>query len=788
MSEEVIKSDNKSILTTVEKKRFTTASESFIKGASPFLQTYLKQVTSIVDIKGLKEKLQNKLEDQTEELEEKQEQEKEMNKASNVIKSIMFVSVGILGGYLLFKDKMSGVLDKFKKAIDELDHLLNTTGNVLGRVEDFIRKITPDFSLTSFAKNIAFSVGWVLDTAIDLLAKGFQFFFLGGTQETGDQNVFVYLCKKILNQTAKNINEKSSLMKVLKLFGIEMKISVDTRVNLKKYVKFGGQMRREMKEMTDVGMGFLRSQGTLTRYLPEVHWAGLGGDEITRMLFSKWEYGQMINPEARHYWGADVKDSKGFEHFDNIDSDVWYGGGLGQKMSDLVKLAVEDAGGFVADNVRTDMLQKTFPSYDVGMRRLNNQWNSIKNLKIDSDGNLLQNTYYRGDDRVTKFYNLKNQISIPHGISNPVLEEMIQKMRDRANELNENRLTIYDIACLVYMATVSKLLNYWFNANQASSTYITDIQSGKTMYNNVGSTHLERNPFFMMRQRLRKSAQYNQMKQSFVQRTKELIMSGGVGVDQAFESLDYILGQWGRGYQMFKHLDLATMNVIDFGWLQLQVSQGFDRMHNAKRQYTLMAGGKNRVRIQNQSVTNSRPKTHTVERNIKEQRQQAEKENKQIYEWQSTNKVFGQIIYYNVQIFRKRVLTLRQRDKLMKQFKQVFEVFLDKCSVKSEKIELTDKQMEVLIKFAAKEYPNITKSDFIKNVRNQSNISTTGKSQQQKKAQAAKAFYIESCHLEGSMVSPFAIEMFEKDIAAARTKHNVQLHSNAATKFGFNKL
>ena len=748
-----------------------------------------------------------------------------MDKASNVIKTIMFVSIGILGGYLLFKEKMEAVVGKFTAAVKDLEQLLDPHGNILGRVQKFIRRVTPDFSLTGFASAISLAVGYGLQTIINSIAFGLDFLFRGDTQDADNSNVFVYLCRRILSRTAQNITEKSTLMKVLSLFGIKMTISVDTRINLKKYIKFGGVMHDQMKEVSEIGTSFMKGR-KIKRYLPNVTFSL--GDENTGMIGTDWQLGWR-NAPARWMWGANM-DKSDYEdapagarryYYDSIDKDYWESTeekeGIGQKMANMLKIAVEDAGGFVADNIRTDNLQMSFPDYNTGMSRLSSYWGEIKDLYIDSDKNQLEYTYYRGlesDDGQnagrTQLWDLKRLIQFHYNTTNPSIMTMQQKMRKLADEIvrDEETITIYDIARLMYMATVSKLLRFYLDKNKGNQSFIDDLSSGKMMYYgdstydaNGGyvAKQLRKNPFLLMRQRLKHSAKYNQMKDSFVQRTKEKVMSGGLGISEAFKFLDFIFQKWQLGLQMFKGLDFAEMNVIDFGWWRTKTMDGLRELRNAKRHYQLRLNG-NSVRI-NDYEDISGTKSYVIQKNIREQKSAAKDKNTQYFQWESTNKIFGQIIYYAVESYNKRKVILRQRYELINDFRQVFDIFLSNYSLKDgDKIVLTDKEFAVLVKYANNQYTFQGKkfkldSSFMTRVSNQCEIKADTSTSAELDAAIAEMNKIQKdvvIYSAGGAAGLYTYNEIlgkaSEKVKSARARNDDRIETEAVTKFGFGKL
>ena len=386
---------------------------------------------------------------------------------------------------------------------------------------------------------------------------------------------------------------------------------------------------------------------------------------------------------------------------------------------------------------------------------------------------------------------------------------MQQNMRKLANAIvrDEETITIYDIARLMYMATVSKLLRFYLDKNKGNQSFIDSLSKGETMYygdksydaNGYAMRQLRKNPFLLMRQRLRHSAKFNQMKDSYVQRTKEKVMSGGLGISEAFKFLDFIFQKWQLGLQMFKGLDFAEMNVIDFGWWRTKTADGLRGIRNAKRHYQLRLNGNN-VKI-NDYMDVTRAKSYEIQKNIQYQKEIAKDSNTQYYQWESTNKIFGQIIYYAVESYNKRKIILRQRYELINDFRQVFDIFLTNYSLKDgDKIVLTDKEFAVLVKYANDEYTFQDKkfkldSNFMSRVTNQCEIKSDTSTSAELDAALAELNKIQKdvvIYSAGGAPGLYTYNEIlgnaSERVKAARARNEARKETEAVTKFGFGKL
>lgn len=260
------------ILTQLQKKRYKTSAESFIKGASVFLQQYHKTITSIIDLQQIKRKYvvgfkQKEVQEKQQDEEKKKIQNKKSSFISN-FKHILIIGGVTLASFFIFKSKIQGI---FKEQTDKLGVFSKTFSKPIQYLLNFDRMITQQTGHSILSQMGSFIFDG-FSSAVSKMASGFSYglnLFLN-SQVSFQDGKRQCLPVRIVNQTANlvmaDISEKSNLLKVLQHFGFSLGVSVFKRPKLVDYFKYGPGATSQMTKLLDQMQTTLKNEESMIRY------------------------------------------------------------------------------------------------------------------------------------------------------------------------------------------------------------------------------------------------------------------------------------------------------------------------------------------------------------------------------------------------------------------------------------------------------------------------------------------------------------------------------------------
>lgn len=626
------------ILSIVQKKRFQSASQNFIKGASPFMMQYFDSINKIVDIKGLGEKFGKLIGKQEKQLQQTKEQVQKQKKGNGYLVVLGAAGTLMIGGYLFLRSKFNQLENLIRKPL---------TSQEAASLDVVFRKIKqedPTWSQRKFQLNLQNKLTPYCLEIIDMIYRGFNLLLndsavnLSGIPE----NVFAYILRKVTQQQVAQVIENNKFTGIVEMFGLQLRRSIDKRPILKNYIAYGNQVMHRMQFLSGqlaalvTGHRHRYHYGSSTKLMMgNTDWfsdvnIGRSHAMFVRGLDSNYNFGvqrdDITVEEAREIArrdGVDFERSGGMNmYYEPIDRDTWFDQNLQGEVTLFLRSAVERHAPNVFKNVTTGFLSST-----VTAKMFTDEIAAIKtsfNLLIakDSDFEILRKATYRysydsstqatlQDDTVRRLYRHYNQIykqfSSYNGISrNYELWDAVRKQHNEIYSWGEHNFTVQRLGILIF---VDSFLTVYMSRIKQQNIFQDDLRD-----------HYQGNSSDITSMKKRLMAQYGMSLQKIgaIHRLNEGLTKEYITIDQYLNQIKGYLNDLREGKGLFEWINLEVLNQFD--WRDLDKYK-YSFLHTHKK-YAL-----------NQSVTNSTIKTmHLSTSGSLDQSLQQKNEDNHVYE------------------------------------------------------------------------------------------------------------------------------------------------------------
>ena len=626
------------ILSIVQKKRFQSASQNFIKGASPFMMQYFDSINKIVDIKGLGEKFGKLIGKQEKQLQQTKEEVQEQKKSNGYLVVLGAAGALMIGGYLFLRSKFNQLENFIKNPL---------TTQETASLDVVFRKIKqedPTWSQRKFQLNLQNKLTPYCLEIVDMIYRGFNLLLndsainLSGVPE----NVFAYILRKVTQQQVAQVIENNRFTGIIELFGLQLRRSIDKRPVLKNYIAYGNQVMHRMQflggQLASLVTGHRHRYhyGSSTKVmLGNTDWfsdwnIGRSHAMFVRGLDSNYNFGVQRDDitleegiEIARRDGVDFEKAGGMNMFyEPIDRDTWFDLDLQGKVTTFLRSAVEDHAPNVFKNVTTGFLSST-----VTAKMFTNEITAIKTsfnklIAQDSSFEILRRATYRysydsttqailQNDTVRRLYRHYKQIydkfSSYNGISrNYELWDAVRKQHNEIYSWGEHNFTVQRLGILIF---VDSFLTVYMSRIKQQNIFQDDLRD-----------HYQGNSSDITSMKRRVMTQYGMSLEKIgaIHRLNEGLTKEYITVDQYLNQIKGYLNDLREGKGLFEWINLEVLNQFD--WRDLDKYK-YSFLHTHKK-YAL-----------NQSVTNSTIKTmHLSTSGSLDQSLQQKSEDNHVYE------------------------------------------------------------------------------------------------------------------------------------------------------------
>ena len=288
---QIIKTDVKPILTSIEKIRFSQASYHFIQGMSKHIQTFIKDVKELVDVRQVKTTYQNHYTQSAKKYVQRfNDLRKEIEKRRNkVIKPLLI----IIGGAYLFKKAMQAAQKKFSK---QMEVFKTFVGDIyqLGKISSkVILDYTKLWTIRVFGKELDISdfLYQIIKSIPSMLAGMFNFICHGLDWLFNNSDIFQSIIIDVALR-AYNASFQTSWYWVLSLIFSKANIRRNERINSIGFARYGPKAHGEISKYISLYETTFRRDNSYTKWHYNIEHKGethkayikTGGDKMNSLL------------------------------------------------------------------------------------------------------------------------------------------------------------------------------------------------------------------------------------------------------------------------------------------------------------------------------------------------------------------------------------------------------------------------------------------------------------------------------------------------------------------------
>lgn len=262
---QVIKTDVKPILTSIEKIRFSQASYHFIQGMSKHIQTFIKNVKELVDVRQVKTTYQKHYTWSAKKYVQRfNDLRKEIEKRRNkVIKPLLI----IIGGAYLFKKAMQAAQKKFSK---QMKVFKTFVGDIyqLGKISSkIILDYTKLWTIRVFGKELDISdfLYQIIKSIPSMLAGMFNFICHGLDWLFNNSDIFQSIIIDVALR-AYNASFQTSWYWVLSLIFSKANIRRNERINSIGFARYGPKAHGEISKFISLYETTFRRDSSYMRW------------------------------------------------------------------------------------------------------------------------------------------------------------------------------------------------------------------------------------------------------------------------------------------------------------------------------------------------------------------------------------------------------------------------------------------------------------------------------------------------------------------------------------------
>lgn len=261
--ENVIKKDANAALTTVEKTRFSTASEHFLKGAETFLMNYNLQIQGIVDVEKMKKQHQEVLDEKIEKVQGKEQQSQKVQKKSGSILKVALLTSAVATLMIpQWRSYIFNLITNIRENNRNFKNLINSGKNILKNVFGI---------LGTYGKIVLVQLGIMYDRLVGQIVLPLFFkvvqlfdFLLNGESYMVSYNVKVNIFQHLFQQVVYKIFDilvqKSSFFKMLEMFGLSIYKHANMRPKLVQFLRYNSrELMEALSGQAESGQGAFES-------------------------------------------------------------------------------------------------------------------------------------------------------------------------------------------------------------------------------------------------------------------------------------------------------------------------------------------------------------------------------------------------------------------------------------------------------------------------------------------------------------------------------------------------
>ena len=375
---DIIQKDKVSTLTSSQKTRYSSVSESFIKGTSPFMLNYVEQIQNLSAIKGLKQKYFKHIKQKNDQIEEKQDElQKQIKKHNNVLSDLLFGTSLLLGGYLIFKRQINQFYNKvYPKVVQVFQMFKSVGGKISSTMFDFLEKYKINEHIGNLLVDIWYNISYTISDTFDLVGKGFDF-LLNQKNPVYGKNIFFVIFNNVLSETFRKLNKQITLQHVLKIFGIKVSKGLPSYSNLQKYIKQGGAVLRQVGVSVQGSQSVLRGEGA---YAVTPDYSSRGFNPI-----NAFQRNREVPKSGANLWIRQIKGPIGGDSVLDIPIDTyrWDNQGLGNAINTFFNDIFQKHAANYINRVSTSSIHSQIESpFGKEWNDVVAEWNVLKMRKV----------------------------------------------------------------------------------------------------------------------------------------------------------------------------------------------------------------------------------------------------------------------------------------------------------------------------------------------------------------------------------------------------------------------
>lgn len=415
-----------SVLSSNQRRRYSTASEYFIKGGNVFLKNYLNEIQQSSSSKHVKKLLEKKIQQERQDLQSLNEHEQEYKKGQSILDELSILGISIFAGYLFFKKQVDSFVTKIKPHIEKFYTLTTLTGKTLiNHINNFLEQYKIFDTLWQVMAISWEKVTSFVSSVWDYVSLGFDQFLNGKNQIYGE-NVFVIIFKEITSNVASAIVNTETLGTALSLFGAKFDNALQIQLypNLTRYIRFGEDVMKNMRDvLIAINTGLKGAPGVHTYVAPGIFTSGGNLNPAytsPNAVFLYSEFGELPDKNGQ---GGIIRNLVIPDNIWNnrIDDNGYLVDGVGGIIKKFLTSSIDVYPVQYIDKIGTNQLSGYIPSpFGQSWVNLLNAWDSIKDThtgtKRDGDTSIkLWERRYAGDAKIFGIFETMHEKIKKHG-------------------------------------------------------------------------------------------------------------------------------------------------------------------------------------------------------------------------------------------------------------------------------------------------------------------------------------------------------------------------------------
>lgn len=423
--ENVIQKKISSFLSSHQRRRYSAASEYFIKGGNVFFKNYLNEIQQSSSSKHVKKWLEKKIQQERQDLQSLNEHEQEYKKGQSILDELSILGISIFAGYLFFKKQVDSFVTKIKPHFEKFYTLTTSTGKTL---ISHINKILDQYKIFDTLWQVM-SISWEKVTSFvssvwNYVALGFDQ-FLNGKNKIYGENVFVIIFKEITSNVASAIVNTETLGTALSLFGAKFDNALQIQLypNLTRYIRFGEDVMKNMRDvLIAINQGLKGAPGVQTYVASGMFTIGGNLNPGYTDPNAVFLYSEFSEPPKNNIQGGIIRNYDIPPNIWNnkMDDKGYIVDGVGSIVKKFLTSSIDVYPVQYIDKIGTNQLSGYIPSpFGQSWVNLLNAWDSIKDThtgeKRDGTSIKLWERRYSGDKKIFGIFETMHEKIKKHG-------------------------------------------------------------------------------------------------------------------------------------------------------------------------------------------------------------------------------------------------------------------------------------------------------------------------------------------------------------------------------------